>query len=312
MRGPVRKRRTMILTVLAVLTLALAAWLYTPDKPRATLEARYAAPPSTFVDAAGIRLHVRDTGPRDAPALVLLHGFGGSLHTWDAWAARLDSTYRVIRLDLPGFGLTGPDPAGDYTDARSHTVLLALMDHLGLQHAAVAGHSMGGRIAWTLAALHPARVDHLILLAPDGFASPGFAYGTAPKVPLLLRVLPYVLPTVLLRPSLAAAYADPAMVTDALLTQYRDMLLAPGVRQAILDRTAQQILVDPVPLLARIQAPVLLLWGRQDAMIPVRNADDYARALPGAQVVRFPEVGHVLHEEAAAETTEVVRTWLMR
>ena len=306
------RRVWIVLGVLGVALLGLGIWLYAPDKPRAELEARYAGPPSQFIEAAGIRLHVRDTGPRDGPALLLLHGFGASLHTWDAWAARLDSTYRVIRLDLPGFGLTGPDPAGDYTDARSHTVLLALMDHLGLQHAAMAGHSMGGRIAWTLAALHPARVDHLILLAPDGFASPGFAYGTAPKVPLLLRVLPYVLPTFLLRPSLAAAYADPAMVTDALLTQYRDMLLAPGVRQAILDRTAQQILVDPVPLLARIQAPVLLLWGRQDAMIPVRNADDYVRTLPGAQVVRFPGVGHVLHEEAADGTAEVVRTWLMR
>ena len=306
------RRVWIVLGVLGVALLGLGIWLYAPDKPRAELEARYAGPPSQFIEAAGIRLHVRDTGPRDGPALLLLHGFGASLHTWDAVAGRLEDTFRVIRLDLPGFGLTGPDPAGGYTDARGHAVLLALMDHLGLQHAAMAGHSMGGRIAWTLAALHPARVDHLILLAPDGFASPGFAYGTAPKVPLLLRVLPYVLPTFLLRPSLAAAYADPAMVTDALLTQYRDMLLAPGVRQAILDRTAQQILVDPVPLLARIQAPVLLLWGRQDAMIPVRNADDYARALPGAQVVRFPEVGHVLHEEAAAETAEVVRTWLMR
>ena len=304
------RRLYIALAVLAVVVLGLAAWLYTPDKPRAALEARYATPPSSFVDAAGIRLHVRDTGPRDAPALILLHGFGGSLHTWDAWATRLDGTFRVIRLDLPGFGLTGPDPAGDYTDARSHAVLMALMDHLGLAHAAVAGHSMGGRIAWTLAALHPERVDHLILLAPDGFASPGFQYGVAPKVPLLLRVLPYVLPSFLIRPSLAAAYANPAMVTDALLTQYRDLLLAPGVRQAILDRTAQQVLVDPAPLLARIRAPVLLLWGEQDAMIPVRNADDYVRALPGAQVVRFPGVGHVLNEEAAEGTVEAVRAFL--
>ncbi len=312
MSGPVRKRRAMILAALAVAILVLAAWLYTPDKPRAALEARYAAPPSSFVAAAGIRLHIRDTGPRDAPALILLHGFGGSLHTWDAWATRLDGTFRVIRLDLPGFGLTGPDPAGDYTDARSHAVLLALMDRLGLAHAAVAGHSMGGRIAWTFAALHPERVDHLVLLAPDGFASPGFQYGVAPKVPLLLRVLPYILPSFLLRPSLAAAYANPAMVTDALLTEYRDMLLAPGVRRAILDRTAQQVLVNPAPLLACIQAPVLLLWGEQDAMIPVRNADDYVRALPGARVMRFPGVGHVLHEEEAAGTVEAVRAFLSK
>ena len=298
------------LGVLAVVVLGLAIWLYTPDKPRGMLEALYAGPPSQFVDAAGMRLHVRDTGPRDAPALLLLHGFGGSLHTWDALAARLDGSYRVIRLDLPGFGLTGADPGRDYSDARSHAVLMALMDRLEVARAAVAGHSMGGRIAWTLAALHPDRVERLVLLAPDGFASPGFAYGTAPKVPVLLRLLPYVMPAFLLRASLAPAYADPAMVTDALATRYRDLLLAPGVRGAILDRTAQAVLVDPVPLLRRITVPVLLLWGREDRMIPVRNADAYLAALPDARLVTLPAVGHVLHEEAAKETATAVKEFL--
>ncbi len=298
------------LAVVAVVVLGAGVWLYTPDKPRAALEALYAGPPSQFVEAAGMRLHVRDTGPRDAPALLLLHGFGGSLHTWDALAARLDGEYRVIRLDLPGFGLTGPDPGRDYSDARSHAVLMALMDRLGVTQAAVAGHSMGGRIAWTLAALHPERVERLVLMAPDGFASPGFAYGTAPKVPPLLRLLPYVMPTVLLRGSLTPAYANQAMVTDALVRRYRDMLLAPGVRDAILDRTAQSVLVDPVPLLRRITAPVLLLWGREDRMIPVQNADDYMAALPDVRLVTFPGVGHVLHEEAADKTAEAVRYFL--
>lgn len=298
------------LIVLAVVVLGVGVWLYTPDKPRAALEALYAGPPSQFVEAAGIRLHIRDTGPRDAPALLLLHGFGGSLHTWDALAARLESTYRVIRLDLPGFGLTGPDPGRDYSDARSHAVLMALMDRLGVARAAVAGHSMGGRIAWTLAALHPERVERLVLMAPDGFASPGFAYGAAPKVPLLLRLLPYVMPTVLLRGSLAPAYANQAMVTNALVRRYRDMLLAPGVRGAILDRTAQSVLVDPVPLLHRITAPMLLLWGREDRMIPVQNADDYLAELPDVRLVTFPGVGHVLHEEAADKTAEAVRDFL--
>jgi len=304
------RRVWIALGLLLVVVFGVGVWLYTPDKPRAALEALYAGPPSQFVEAAGMRLHVRDTGPRDAPALLLLHGFGGSLHTWDALAAQLDGEYRVIRLDLPGFGLTGPDPGRDYSDARSHAVLMALMDRLGVARVVVAGHSMGGRIAWTLAALHPERVERLVLMAPDGFASPGFAYGTAPKVPVLLRLLPYVMPTFLLRASLAPAYFNQAMVTDALVRLYRDMLLAPGVRGAILDRTAQSVLVDPVPLLRRIAAPVLLLWGREDRMIPVGNADDYLAALPDARLVTFPDVGHVLHEEAADKTAEAVRDFL--
>ena len=302
------------LLVLVLVLAGLAAWLYTPDKPRAALEAEYAAPPSRFVQAAGLRMHVRDTGPRTAPALLLLHGFGASLQTWDAWAARLEPEFRVIRIDLPGFGLTGPDrvttPGGDYTDARAMVVLAALMDQLGVQRATVAGHSMGGRIAWTFAALHPERVDRLALLAPDGFASAGFAYGVAPKVPLLLRALPYVLPTALLRPTLAAAYANPAMVTDDLVRRYRDMLLAPGVRAAIVVRTGQQVLVDPVPLLRRIQAPTLLLWGQRDAMIPVANAADYQGAMPAARLAVFPGVGHLLHEEAPDASVEALRAFL--
>ena len=300
--------------VLALVLAGVAAWLYTPDKPRAALEARYAAPPSVFVQAAGLRLHVRDTGPRTAPAILLLHGFGASLQTWDAWAARLETDFRVIRLDLPGFGLTGPDqvanPEGDYTDARAMVVLAALMDQLGVQRAILAGHSMGGRIAWTFAALHPERVDRLVLLAPDGFASAGFAYGVAPKIPLLLRVLPYVLPTALLRPTLAAAYANPAMVTDDLVRRYRDMLLAPGVRAAIVVRTGQQVLVDPLPLLRRIQAPTLLLWGQQDAMIPAANAADYQAAIPGARLTVFPGAGHLLHEEAPDASVQALRAFL--
>lgn len=302
-----------VLIVVIVLA-GLAAWLYAPDKPRAALEAEYAPPPSQFMQVAGLRVHVRDTGPRTAPAILLLHGFGASLQTWDAWATRLETEFRVVRLDLPGFGLTGPDkvtsPEGDYTDARAMVVLATLMDQLGLQRATVAGHSMGGRIAWTFAALRPERVERLALLAPDGFASAGFAYGVAPKVPLLLRALPYVLPTALLRPTLAAAYANPAMVTDDLVRRYRDMLLAPGVRAAIVARTGQQVLVDPVPLLRRIQAPTLLLWGQQDAMIPATNAADYQKAMPGAGLTVFPGVGHLLHEEAPDASVQALRTFL--
>ena len=86
---------------------------------RADLEAKYARPPSLFLEIAGYRLHVRDTGPRTAPAVIFLHGFGSSLQTWDDWARDLEADHRVIRYDLPGFGLTGPDPSGDYTDGAA-------------------------------------------------------------------------------------------------------------------------------------------------------------------------------------------------
>jgi pimeloyl-ACP methyl ester carboxylesterase len=286
---------------------ALGVWLYAPDKPHDALEAAY---PGDYRTVDGARLRLRDTGPRDAPAVILLHGFGSSLDTWEPWARVLSAKYRVIRFDLPGFGLSGADPTGDYTDAREIKILVDLMDQLGVARAGLIGNSLGGRIAWNFAALHPDRVTRLVLVSPDGFASPGFAYGVAPKTPLMMRALPYVAPRGLLKANLAAAYADPKHLSEATLTRYRDMMLAPGVRRAILTRMGQVILRDPAPTLARIQAPTLLLWGEQDHMIPIANSADYLKDLPHATLVRLPNLGHVPFEEDPATSLVPVERFL--
>jgi pimeloyl-ACP methyl ester carboxylesterase len=301
----------MTLTVLLLIVLLGGClWLYSPDKARAELEAEYARPPSTFLEIAGIRLHLRDTGPRDAPALLMLHGFASSLDTWDDWANQLSADYRVIRLDLPGFGLTGADPSGDYTDARTIAVLLALLDRLGEQRATLIGNSMGGRVAWAFAAAHPDRVSKLVLVSPDGFANPGIEYDKKQDVPLMVRALPYTLPLFLLRPTLEAAYADPSKMTEVSLVRTRDMLLAPGVRRAVIARMEQTVLRDPRPLLARITAPTLVIWGDKDGMIPISNAQDYLAAMPNAKLVTLPGIGHLPQEEAPKESLAPLRAFL--
>ena len=148
---------TVLVVMLGVLLIGGGIWLYNPDLSRAALERRWAPPPSRFVDVAGMRLHIRDTGPRDGLAVLLIHGFGSSLHTWEAWAPLLEDRFRLVSLDLPGFGLTGPDPTGDYSDERSVAVLTALLDRLRIGQAAVVGSSIGGRIAWRFAAAEPTR-----------------------------------------------------------------------------------------------------------------------------------------------------------
>jgi pimeloyl-ACP methyl ester carboxylesterase len=301
----------MIISGVAVLAalaiLALALWLYAPDKPRPVLEAAY---PGDYLLVDGVRLRVRDTGRRDAPAVILIHGFGASLETWEPWAQALSAHYRIIRFDLPGFGLTGPDPTGDYTDAREVKILADMMDKIGLPRASLIGNSLGGRIAWNFAAQHPDRVTRLVLISPDGFASPGFPYDKAPKTPLMMRLLPYVAPRGLLKANLAAAYGRPSALRESTVTRYRDLLLAPGVRPAILARLGQVILRDPAPTLARITAPVLLLWGEKDAMIPISNAADYLRDLPHATLVRLPGLGHVPFEEDSGASLTPVEPFL--
>lgn len=287
----------MVATLL-LLVAVLLYWLWTPDRSRASLEAKYLVAPTDMVDLAGWRLHVRDTGPKTAPAVILLHGFGASLHTWEVWSQALAADHRVIRFDLPGSGLSWPDPAGDYTDVRTMQLLIALMDQRGVPRASLVGNSIGGRIAWRFAAAHPERVDKLVLVSPDGFASPGFEYGRPPALPFVLKAMRYALPAPVLRMNLAPAYADPAVLTDSLASRYHALMLAPGARDALLARMAQTVLVDPLPLLRTIEAPTLLLWGERDAMIPFANSADYLKAIPGSRLVALPGVGHLPQEEA--------------
>jgi pimeloyl-ACP methyl ester carboxylesterase len=305
--------KTAIIATLLIATAALAIlalWLWTPDRPRAALEREYLRAPTDMMDFGGFRLHVRDSGKPAAPAIILLHGFGASLHAFEAWADVLDENYRVISFDLPGSGLSEPDPSGVYTDARSMEIVLKLMDRLAIKSAVLVGNSIGGRLAWRFAADHPDRVTRLVLISPDGYASPGFEYGRPPEVPALMTAMRYVLPRFMLRPNIAAAYGNPDNLTVETFERYHALLLAPGNRAAMLERMRQTVLVDPEPFLRKIRVPVLLLWGEKDAMIPLANAADYMRILPQAELVTFPALGHVPHEEAPLASLAPVLAFL--
>jgi pimeloyl-ACP methyl ester carboxylesterase len=120
----------------------------------------------------------------------------------------------------------------------------------------------------------------------------------------------YVLPKAILRLNLAPAYANPATLSEEMVTRYQDMMRVPGVRDAMLARMRQTVLQDPQPFLAKIHAPTLLLWGEQDGMIPFANAQDYLRAMPQAKLVSLPGVGHLPQEEAPEKSLAVVREFL--
>ena len=304
----------MILQVIGVIVIValigVGIWAWTPDLKRADLEAKYLRGPGDLIEVAGVRLHVRDDGPRDAPAVLMLHGMGSSLHTWEPWAEALDDRFRVIRIDLPGAGLSAADPAGDYSDERSLAVLQALQDRLRIARWSLVGNSIGGRIAWRYAAAHPDRVDRLVLISPDGFASPGFEYGKPAEVPSVLEAMRFALPKSLLRANIAVGYADPAALTEETTTRYHDLMRAPGGRAALLARMRQTVLVDPEPRLRTIRLPVLLLWGQKDAMIPIANAQDYLKALPDARLVVLDDLGHLPMEEDPVRSLPPVRAFL--
>jgi pimeloyl-ACP methyl ester carboxylesterase len=307
--------RFYLLAFGGVLTVGLAAagiWAWTPDRSRAELEKKYNGPSTGYVTVGGTSLRVRDSGSKDAPALILIHGFGSSLETWEAWAQSLSGNYRVIRFDLPGCGLSEPDRTGSYADTRSVSLVRELMDSMSVEKAVIAGNSMGGRIAWQFAAAFPARISKLVLISPDGFASPGFQYGTPPQVTAPVHLMKYFLPRALMRMNLEAAYAEPTRLRDAVVDRYYELLLAPGNRASMIDRMRQSVLQDPVPLLRQIKTPTLLLWGEKDRLIPYANSADYMAALPNATLVSFADLGHVPHEEAPAESLPPLEKFLAR
>jgi pimeloyl-ACP methyl ester carboxylesterase len=296
--------------LMAALFLALSLYLaWTPDLSREALLQSYSRAGTSLIKAGEQSVFVHDSGPKDAPSLVLLHGFGASLQTWDAWAGELEKDRRVLRFDVPGFGLSGPAANNDYSDAADVARLLALLDQLGLQQVALGGHSMGGRIAWNFAVAHPERVSHLILVSPDGFPDPSSTSENTYKVSPWLGLMHYSLPAWALKMGVAPAYGDDKLLTPETLRRYQDMLRAPGVRSAVIERMRQSRNIDPVSLLQSLKMPVLLVWGEKDAFIPISNAQDYLKAIPQATLVSVPLAGHVVHEEAPMASVQAVQAF---
>ncbi len=166
-------------------------------------------------------MHVRDVGPRGDPhPIVLLHGTSASLHTWEGWVQQLQSSRRVISLDLPGFGLTGPMADGDYKLPNYARTVLALMDQLGVQKAVLAGNSFGGEVAWKVAVDAPERVHKLVLVDAGGYAFVpkdmplGFKLAS---VPALEPLVTHFLPRGAIESSVRSVYVDQAKVTPELV-----------------------------------------------------------------------------------------------
>jgi len=300
--------------LMVLVPLAAGLFLYrhwAPDRSVESLAARWAQPPSQFVAMDGMRVHLRDEGPRDDPApIVLLHGTGSSLHTWDGWAARLSSTRRVIRFDRPGFGLTGPDPHNRYGMAHSATLVLRLLDTLGVQRFVIAGNSSGGRIAWHVALAAPQRVERLVLVAAAGYPrrTPlpfGLRMAQSPLGAMLSNVLPHSM----VERGVRGMYGDPRKVDAALVDRNYEIALRQGNRKALGETLRQGESADAADI-RRIKTPTLILWGERDSVIPLQDATEFFEDIVGSRVVTFGELGHLPHEEDPAATVAAVMQWL--
>jgi pimeloyl-ACP methyl ester carboxylesterase len=289
-----------------------------PDRAVESLVARWAPRPSDFIDVKGQVVHLRDEGPRHDPVpIVLLHGTAASLHTWGGWAAALQRQRRVITFDLPGFGLTGPY-AGQYTrddygTAQYVRFVIDVLDALQLRRVVIGGNSLGGDIAWRVAAAAPQRVERLILVDAAG---PAFTPQSVPlalriaRLPLLSWVGQQVLPRALVAQGLVSVYGHPERVTAEVVDRYFELALREGNRRALALRMQQQVRGEGAEAIATLKLPTLILWGGRDRLIPPATANEFKARIAGSQLVVFDDLGHVPHEEDPARTVAPVKAFL--
>lgn len=307
---------TLVLTVWVVISLVVLAFTWARDKPVAELTERWAPAPSTFMQVSGMDVHVRDEGPRDDPMpIVLLHGTSASLHTWNGWADHLSATRRVIRFDLPGFGLTGPSPTHEYHMGAYADFVVAVMDALDVSQVTLGGNSLGGHIAWETALAYPQRISRLILVDAGGYplAPESMPIGfRIALIPGLNRIMEVTLPRAMVASSVRNVYADPSLVTPELIDRYYDLTLRAGNRQALRERFEQTPLMKSGAAIAGVTQPTLILWGGQDRLIAPEHAHAFNQDIVSSELVIFDTLGHVPQEEGADQTVAVVERWLSK
>jgi len=312
--------------LLALIGVLVIAFLFfrTPDTDAAEMRAKYGGPPSQFVAIGdGVTVHLRDEGPKDAPAIVLLHGSNADLHTWEPWVQALKGQYRVIRFDQVGHGLTGPDPKQDYSRDNYVADILEVADKLGLKQFVLGGNSMGGKHALAFAVKHPQRLTGLVLV--DGSGGPmlkldkkddaassssgniGFTIARMPGVNLLVE---QVTPRRLIAQSLEQSVSVKSVASEAAVDRYWELLRYPGNRRATLKRFGYPY--DPLTEaeIAAVTTPTLILWGEEDRLIPVEAGQWLAKTMPNNALVIYPKIGHLPHEEAVEATLGDLQPWL--
>jgi pimeloyl-ACP methyl ester carboxylesterase len=288
----------------------------TPAPTRAEAAARYADADSRFVDLDGVVVHYKDEGT--GPAVLLVHGTQGDLNDWNAWTAALKGRYRVIRLDLPAFGLTGPVPNGNYSIDRMLSLVDALMDTVGVDRFAIAGVSFGGLVAFRYAATRTDRVTALVLANSAGIEFGG-RRGTGPRPQGTNRNAGVMTDPVTTRDDYFAFLKQQVNDVAVLTPEYVERKLTyrnqegRGVEGTEMTRLYER--GDPQRVLAHVKAPALVLWGGANPALSAETAEAFASAMTHAcsvQKILYDGAGHWIHVERPVETSRDAGAFLDR
>lgn len=304
----------IILSLTALLIVAFIIIFSHRDIPLDDLKIKYANSNSSFVAVNKMDVHFRDEGVQtDTIPIVLIHGTGASLHTFNSWSDRLKKSNRVIRVDLPAYGLTGPFPDKNYTMANYTAFLKDFLTALNIKQCVLAGNSLGGAIAWNFTLEQPSMVTKLILINASGYPiaskSVPIAFSLA-TIPVINKLLTFITPRFLVRSSVENVYFDNSKVTDLVVERYFNLTLRAGNRKAFVDRLKIPKDTSTHKNIKNIQQPTLILWGAEDLLIPVENAYKFQKDLPNNTLVILENTGHTPMEESPLESLAPVISFL--
>jgi pimeloyl-ACP methyl ester carboxylesterase len=298
------------IVLLSILVLA-AILLYRPDIKVEKLQESYFSHSSAWLDWEGMKVHYSVEG--NGPPLILIHGTFSSLHTWDDWAAQLQNDFTIIRMDLQGFGLSGPHPNHDYSPEAYSRLVVALLDHLQITSCYMAGNSLGGLITWNTAVNYPDRIEKMILLDASGIPKQS---GGRPWIFDLAsnktfgKVLSKFTPRFLFKMNMEQVYFDKSKMTEELIDRYYYLLRREGNREAFIVKSGRNYPLPPAQNLADMSIPTLIMWGKYDQWIPYTDAFEFEKLLRNSKLIIYENAGHVPMEEIPAESALDAKNFL--
>lgn len=266
---------------------------------------------SRFIFIDGCMIHYRDEG--EGIPMICMHGSFSSLHTFEGWAKKLNQHLRIISIDLPGHGLTGPHPRHDYSIENYVSIIREFILRLNTGPVVIAGNSLGGWIAWEFALKHPELTRQLILLDSAGFIeadSVPLPFRMA-RTPFLNKIVKFAIKRQVIERYVQQVYSTHEIINDALVSRYHDLFNREGNLEAFFYFVNKTEFIDHTPQLRKIKVPTLILWGEEDKWIPVSYGHRFVNTIPDAELVIFENTGHIPMEELPALTSSEVATFVL-
>ena len=270
------------------------------------LNRKYNVSDKEYIRVRNVDIHYKDEG--EGPVLVLLHGICSSLYTWDGWVDVLKRHFRIIRIDIPGFGLTGPcdiDPRDlDEVMCFTHDIIKAF----NLDSFYLAGSSLGGYLSWNYALRNPHMVKKLVLIDPVSHKQTPPWFIVLSNFFLFRFIASYSIPKLIIWMNVRAIYGDTKKISRDLVNLYFDMAMRKGNKASYMknfhvmaEKSIDEGLSDGIQ---DIKVPVLVMYGEKDKWVPITHVERWKENLPGVKSIVYQGVGHIPMEEIPEQSAK--------